>query len=84
MTCSFCFRTILAFLKMAFCKLQDEHWALNLKSLGLDTLSDTETRKPFQSIALLSINSIFYCHKSPSGSPISTGAMGREPVTLID
>ena len=63
---------------MAFCKLHDEHLALNLKSLGLDTLSNTEARKPFQSIALLSINSIFYCHKSPSGPPFSTGGHGSK------
>ena len=32
--------------KMAFCKLHDECWAVNLENLGLDTLSNTETRKP--------------------------------------
>ena len=30
---------------MAFCKLDDEYWAVNLESLGLDTLSNTETSK---------------------------------------
>ena len=31
---------------MAFSKLHDEYWAVSLESLGLDTLSDTETSKP--------------------------------------
>ena len=31
---------------MAFCRLHDEYWAVNLESLGLDTLSNTETSKP--------------------------------------
>ena len=31
---------------MAFCKLHDEYWAVNLESLSLDTLSNTETSKP--------------------------------------
>ena len=31
---------------MAFCRLHDEHWVVNLESLGLDTLSKTETSKP--------------------------------------
>ena len=31
---------------MAFFKLHDEYWAVNLESLGLDTLSNTETSKP--------------------------------------
>ena len=35
--------TILAFLKMAFCRLLNEYWAVNLESLGLDTSSNTET-----------------------------------------
>ena len=30
---------------MAFCKLYDEYWAVNLESLGSDTLSNTETGK---------------------------------------
>ena len=32
--------------KMSFCRLHDEYWAVNLESLGLDTLSNTETSKP--------------------------------------
>ena len=32
---------------MAFCRLHDEYWAVNLESLGLDTFSDTETSKPY-------------------------------------
>ena len=36
----------MAFLKMAFCKLHDEYSAVNLESLGFDTLSKTETSKP--------------------------------------
>ena len=36
----------------------------------------------FQSMAKLSINSIFYCHKSLSGPSVWTGAIGRIPVTL--
>ena len=36
----------------------------------------------FQSMAWLSINSIFYCQKSLSGPPFWTGVMGRIPVTL--
>ena len=31
---------------MAFCRLYNEHWAVNLESLGLDTLSNPETGKP--------------------------------------
>ena len=31
---------------MAFCKLHDEYWAVNLESLVLHTLSNTETGKP--------------------------------------
>ena len=31
--------------KMVFCKLHDGYWAVNLESLGLDTLSNTETSK---------------------------------------
>ena len=31
---------------MAFCRLHDEYWAVNLESLGLDILSSTETSKP--------------------------------------
>ena len=31
---------------MAFCRLHDEYWAVNLESLGLDTLLNTETSKP--------------------------------------
>ena len=31
--------------KMAFCKLHDEYRAVNLESLGLDTLSNTEASK---------------------------------------
>ena len=46
MTCSFRFCAIMASLKLAFCKLHDEYWAVNLESLGLDTLSNTETSKP--------------------------------------
>ena len=34
------------FSKMAFCKLHDEYWAVNLESLGLDNWSNTETTKP--------------------------------------
>ena len=45
-TCSFHFCTILVFLKMASCRLHDKYWAVNLGSLGLDTLSSTETSKP--------------------------------------
>ena len=36
--------------KVALCKLHDECWAVDLESLGLDTLSNTETRsyrKPY-------------------------------------
>ena len=84
MTCPFRFCTILAFLKMAFCRLHEEYWAVNLKSLGVDTLSNTETSKSvlFKCMAQLSINSIFYFHKSLNGPPFWTGAMGRIPVTL--
>ena len=32
--------------KIAYCILHDEYWAVNLDSLGLDTLSNTETSKP--------------------------------------
>ena len=46
MTGSFRFCTVLAFLKMAFCRLHDEYWAVNVESLGWDTLSNTETSKP--------------------------------------
>ena len=31
---------------MAFCKLHDEYWAVNLESFGFDTLSNTETSEP--------------------------------------
>ena len=31
---------------MAFCRLHNEYWAVNLESLGMDTLSNTETSKP--------------------------------------
>ena len=31
---------------MTFCRLHDEYWAVNPESLGLDTLSNTETSKP--------------------------------------
>ena len=31
---------------MVFCRLHDEFWAVNLESLTLDTLSNTETSKP--------------------------------------
>ena len=34
------------FSKMAFCRLHDEYWAVNLDSFGLDTLSNTKTSKP--------------------------------------
>ena len=45
MACFFRFGTILAFQNMAFCRLRDEYWAVNLESFGLDTLSNTETSK---------------------------------------
>ena len=32
--------------KMAFCILHNEYWAVNLESLSLDNLSNTETSKP--------------------------------------
>ena len=44
MTCFFRLCTIKAFLKNG--KLHDEYWAVNLESLALDTLSNTETSKP--------------------------------------
>ena len=31
---------------MAFCRLHDEYWAVNLENLVLDTLSNTETSTP--------------------------------------
>ena len=31
---------------MAFYKLHDEYWIVNLESLGLDTVSNTATSKP--------------------------------------
>ena len=31
---------------IAFCRLHDEYWAVNLESLSLDTLSNTEISKP--------------------------------------
>ena len=46
MTCSFRFCTVMAFLKNGICKLHDEYWVVNLESLGLDTLTNTETSKP--------------------------------------
>ena len=45
MTHSFRLCTILAFLKMAFCRLYDEYWAVNLESLGLDTLQRVPANK---------------------------------------
>ena len=47
------FCKILTFPKMSFCKLHDEYWAVNLESLGLDTLSNTELASLvlFQSMA---------------------------------
>ena len=43
----FRFCTILAFLKMAFCRLHDECcWTVNLESLRLDIVSNTEISKP--------------------------------------
>ena len=47
MTVSIRFCTVLAFLKkITFCRLHDECWDVNLESLSLDTLSNTETSKP--------------------------------------
>ena len=68
---------------MTFCRLYDEDRAVDLESLVWDTLSNAEISKPciFQSMAQLSINPIFYSHKSLSGPPFWTGAMGRLPVT---
>ena len=34
------------FSKVAFCRLHDECWGVNLEGLGLDTLSNTGTSKP--------------------------------------
>ena len=70
---------------MAFCKLHDEYWAVNLESLGLDTLSNTKTSKPciISKHGLVVHKFEIYCHKSLSGTPSWTGAMGRIPVTLI-
>ena len=67
---------------MAFCRLHDEYWAVNLESLGLDT-PKLASHVLFKSTAYFSINSIFYCHKPLDGPPFWTGAMVRIPVTLI-
>ena len=81
-----CFRfcTVLAFLKkMAFCRLHDEYLAVNLESLSLDTLSNTETSKACGiSKHGLVVHKFYILHKSLSGPPFWTGAIGRIPVTL--
>ena len=46
MTCFFRFSTILAFLKNGILQITRLYWAVNLESLGLDTLSNTDTSKP--------------------------------------
>ena len=70
---------------MAFYRLHDEYWVVNLESLGFDTLSNTETGKPCiiskHGLVIHKFN-IFYSHKSSSGPPFRTGAMGRIRVTL--
>ena len=70
---------------MAFCRLHGEYWAVNLESLGLDTLSNTETSKPcIISKHGLVVHKFNICHKSLSGLPFWTGNMGRMPVTQTD
>ena len=67
---------------MSFGRFHDEYWAVNLESLGVDIPYQTQklaSHVLFQSMTRLSINSIFYCHKSLSGPAFWTGAMGRIP-----
>ena len=71
---------------MAFCRLHDEYWVVNLESLGLDTLSNTETSKPCiiskRGLVVHKLD-ILLSYKSLSGPPFWTGALGLIPVTLI-
>ena len=84
MSCSFRFCIILAFLTKGIFQIYEEHRAVNLESLGLDTLSNTETIKPciISKHGLVVEKFNIYCHKLLGGPPFRTGAIGRIRFTL--
>ena len=69
---------------MAFCRLHNEQWVVNLESLGLDALSKTETSKPcIISKHGLVVNRLNILQSQiVEWTFILTGAMGRIPVTV--